>query len=398
MPTAGKTTPQRTARRLNALLFDPEGVYRGVLEAALVGRGYRVEVHEQADEAWTAWSTGVVSLVVIAGGAGLDLCRRVAGARLPGTVRILACPDGKAEDDVGRFVEAGADDLLVLPVEQALLDARLRLAERHLARPDLHQHSAETALRRAVEQWQFGVVYQPIVELAGGRIIGVEALVRWLHPERGLVLPQEFINLAEETGLITTLGNRVLAEACLQMKDWQDRLGRSGVWFVSVNLSSRQLHQPDLARQVERVLSESGLAGASLVLELSETVVSGRDDGVRPTLERLRALGVRLSLDDFGTGPASLAVLRRWPFEMVKIDPVFVRDVEASRASAELVESVVSLDDGRRLATVAEGVETDAQRRALRELGCAYAQGYLFAAPSDDARTEELLRAADGTD
>lgn len=247
------------------------------------------------------------------------------------------------------------------------------------------------SLRRAVEQWQFGVVYQPIVELAGGRIVGVEALVRWLHPERGLVLPQEFINLAEETGLITTLGSRVLAEACLQMKDWHDRLGRPGAWFVSVNLSSRQLYQPDLAQQVERVLAESGLAGASLFLEISETVVTGRDDGVRPTLERLRALGVRLSLDDFGTGPSSLAVLRRFPFEMVKIDRVFIRDVGAGRASDELVKSVLTPDLGRRLTAVAEGVETDAQLRALRELGCAYAQGYLFAAPSDDARTEELL-------
>ncbi|HEX9735571.1 MAG TPA: EAL domain-containing protein [Thermoanaerobaculia bacterium] len=519
------TTTHPAVRRLNVLLFDPEGVHREALQEAFAARGYRVEVHARAEQAWNAWSSGVLPLVVITAASGLELCGRVARTRLGGTVRILACLDRRHEGAGGQFVDAGADDVVILPLEPRLLDLRLRLAERKLApaqeppfyqrsgffrlladtmneglgvrdaagrvvyvndrfcrmlgysrgemlgrqvadfldpasaavfaeemrrrpashascyeltmvhksgvriptlhsgraihgkegtfqgsfavisdvserrhllermlaRADVHQHSDETALRRAVDQWQFGVVYQPIVELASGRIAGVEALVRWLHPERGLVLPQEFINLAEETGLITTLGGRVLAEACLQMKDWQDRLGRPGAWFVSVNLSSRQLAQPDLAQLVERVLAESGLDAAGLVLEVSESVVTGRDAAVLPALERLRALGVRLSLDDFGTGPSSLSVLRRFPFEMVKIDQVFIRNVGESRASDDLVKSVLAADHGRRLTSVAEGVETEGQRRALCALGCAYAQGYLFAAPGDDARTEELL-------
>ncbi len=255
----------------------------------------------------------------------------------------------------------------------------------------LAQLKLETALRRAIDQWQFEVLYQPIVDLETGQIAGFEALVRWRHPERGLVLPAEFINLAEETGLINMLGSRVLAEACLQMKEWQDLIGNPNAW-ISVNLSNRQLAQRDMVDQVERVLRESGLPGSNLILELTEGVVTEQSDTILPTLERLKSLGIRLSLDDFGTGHSSLSVLHRFPFDMVKIDRWFVRNVGIDRGSDELVEGVMALCHWRRLATVAEGVETEEQRRKLSELGCAFAQGYLFARPDSAEQAAELLR------
>lgn len=254
------------------------------------------------------------------------------------------------------------------------------------------QLKLETALRRAVDQWQFEVLYQPILDLGTGRVAGMEALVRWLHPERGMVLPNEFINLAEETGLMRTLGGRVLAEACLQMKEWQDRFERPDEWFVAVNLSSRQLAEHDLADQVRRVLAESGLAASSLVLELTEGVVMERAEAVAPILALLKERGVRLSLDDFGTGPSSLAVLHRFPFDMVKIDHGFVGHVGVDPGSDELIDGVMALCRWRRLATVAEGVETEEQRRRLLELGCAYAQGFLFAEPGSSDQAEKILR------
>ncbi|MCP4657495.1 MAG: EAL domain-containing protein [bacterium] len=255
----------------------------------------------------------------------------------------------------------------------------------------LDQLQLETALRRAVDQWQFEVFYQPIVALDTGEVAGCEALLRWHHPDRGLVLPDDFIPLTEETGLINSIGREVLTRACRQMKDWQSRLGPKPAWFITVNLSTRQFSQPELVEQIAEVLSDTGLSGRHLIIEITERVVMEDPDTVLPILRKLKRMKVQLSLDDFGTGHSSLRLLHDFPFDKVKIDHWFVRNLGIDRGSEELVEGVLSLCHWRRLVTVAEGVETDEQRRKLCELGCRYAQGYLFAKPAEPGETEKLL-------
>ncbi|MEM7350806.1 MAG: EAL domain-containing protein [Acidobacteriota bacterium] len=255
------------------------------------------------------------------------------------------------------------------------------------------QLQLETELRRALAQWQFAVYYQPIVALPGGKLAGFEALVRWHHPERGLLLPGDFMGVAEETGLIEPIGRGVLAEACRQLKEWNERRAPREPIFVSVNLSERQFQQPDLLDQLSQVLDASGLAGANLSIEITEGAVVKDPEAVLETLVRIKRLGIRIALDDFGTGYSSLSVLHRLPFDRIKIDPWFVRSIGSGGDSSELVESVLTLCRGRRLDTVAEGVETHDQRRKLCDMGCDFAQGFLFSEPVVRQRAEELLTA-----
>ena len=255
------------------------------------------------------------------------------------------------------------------------------------------QLKLDTDLRRALAQWQFEVYYQPILTLPDGQLAGFEALVRWHHPDRGLVMPGDFMPLAEETGLINPIGRGVLGEACRQLKEWNVRRAPREPIFVSVNLSTRQFSQPDLLAQLSQVLDKSGLAGNRLSIEITEAAVMQEPEEVLETLVRIRRLGIRIALDDFGTGYASLSVLHRLPFDRIKIDPWLVRNVGLQGDSNELVESVVALCRGRRLDTIAEGVETLEQRRKLCDIGCDFAQGFLFAEPVDKLRAEELLTA-----
>ena len=255
------------------------------------------------------------------------------------------------------------------------------------------QLQLETDLRRALSQWQFEVYYQPIVTLPAGKLAGFEALLRWHHPERGLVLPAEFMPLAEETGLINPIGRGVLAEACQQMKAWNDRRAPLDPIFISVNLSQRQFSQPDLLLQLSQVLDATGLTGDRLTLEVTEGAVMNESETVLETLARIKRLGIRVTLDDFGTGYSSLSVLHRLPFDRIKIDRWFVRNVGIDQGSDELVEGVLALCRGRRLETIAEGVETVEQRRKLSELGCGYAQGFLFSEPVGRLQAEDLLSA-----
>ncbi len=256
------------------------------------------------------------------------------------------------------------------------------------------QLELETDLRRALARSQFEIYYQPIVALRSGSVAGFEALARWHHPERGLLLPGEFMPLAEETGLVNAIGRHVLAQACSQMKAWNDRRSPQEPLFVSVNLSRRQLAQPDLPDQIGQVLETSGLAGDRLSLEVTENAVADRPDAVLETLVRLRRHGIRVSLDNFGTGTASLSLLHRFPFDRVKIDRWFVGGVGTDGSGEDLIEGILTLCRGRRLDAIAEGVETPEQRRRLGELGCAFAQGFLFSEPVDRNRVEKLLAAA----
>jgi EAL domain-containing protein (putative c-di-GMP-specific phosphodiesterase class I) len=250
----------------------------------------------------------------------------------------------------------------------------------------------ENDLRRAIEREEFCLHYQPIVALTDGRVTGFEALVRWQHPERGLVQPAEFIPVAEETGLIIPLGRWVLRAACAQMKLWQALSPEHAQLKLSVNLSGKQFAQTDLCEQIEHTLAVTNFDPRCLQLEITESVLMENARSIVPMLARMRALGVELAIDDFGTGYSSLSYLRRFPIHTLKIDRSFImRDDDENR---EIVRTIILLARNMRKDVIAEGVETPAQLATLRQLDCTYAQGYLFSRPQDAAQTEQLLKHA----
>lgn len=251
----------------------------------------------------------------------------------------------------------------------------------------------ETGLRRAIQHHEFRVHYQPVVALQTGRIIGFEALLRWQHPERGLILPAEFIPIAEETGLIIPIGSYILAEACRQVQVWQQQFPAAPPLSISVNLSSKQFVQPDMIEQVEQVLKDTGLDTRSLILEITESALIEDRECAATMLLRLKALGVRVHIDDFGTGYSSLSYLHRFPFDALKIDQAFVSRINVDSSSLEVVRAIVLLAHNLGLTVIAEGVETAEQAAELRALQCDYAQGYFFAGPLDAEGAGALLAA-----
>ncbi len=263
----------------------------------------------------------------------------------------------------------------------------------------LKRLTLESDLRRALEQKEFIVHYQPKIEAVGKQIVGMEALVRWQHPALGLVSPAEFIPLAEETGLIAPLGEWVLHTACAQNKAWQD----AGLEHlrVSVNLSLRQFRQADLVEMIERTLAETGLAPECLELELTESSMMKDAPRAVETLNRLRNLGIRISIDDFGSGYSSLSYLKHLPIDVLKIDQTFVRDMNTDPNDAAIVMAIITLAHSLNLTAIAEGVETEDQFNLLRLLRCDEVQGYLFSKPVPAEAFETLLRekqsAAPGT-
>lgn len=239
----------------------------------------------------------------------------------------------------------------------------------------------ESDLRRALEKDELCVYYQPIVSLASGELHGFEALVRWQHPERGIVAPDDFVPLAEETGLILPIGLRVLWDACYQLRKWQQYSLANRDLIMSVNLSGKQLMQPDLIERIEEVLRESQINPWHLKLEITETVVMENPELAAVTLAKLRSLGVRLSIDDFGTGYSSLSYLNRFPVDTLKIDRSFVTSMNAADENLQIVKTIVTLAGNLGMQVVAEGVETEEQLEQLRLLKCQYGQGFLFSKP-----------------
>jgi diguanylate cyclase (GGDEF)-like protein/PAS domain S-box-containing protein len=248
----------------------------------------------------------------------------------------------------------------------------------------------ENALRQATDRGEFEVFYQPQVDIATGRILGVEALLRWHRPEFGLIPPARFVPLAEETGLIVPIGEWVLRTACAQNKAWQD----AGLppCCLSVNLSARQFKQPDLAGMVGTVLKETGLEPQYLDLELTESLVMSGAEQFINKLQELSSMGVRLSIDDFGTGYSSLSYLKRFPINTLKIDQSFVRDIVTDVDDAAITRSIISLGHSLNLKVIAEGVETGAQLAYLRRHGCDEMQGYLFSRPVSADEFAQMLR------
>jgi EAL domain-containing protein (putative c-di-GMP-specific phosphodiesterase class I)/GGDEF domain-containing protein len=243
----------------------------------------------------------------------------------------------------------------------------------------------------ALERGEFSVVYQPIASLDSNRIAGFEALVRWRHPGLGLIAPLEFIPLAEKTGFIVPLGAWVLRESCRQIKMWQDAVPGSSELWVSVNLSSLQFRSSSLVEDITEVLNDFGLTPRSLVLELTEGIAMENPGAVRALLLQLRAIGVRVSVDDFGTGHSSLAYLRQFPLHSLKVDRSFVRGIEGNRDMASIVSAVTTMAQQLGLRVVAEGIEKEEQLGLLRALGCEYGQGFLFSRPLDADAAGALL-------
>ncbi len=251
--------------------------------------------------------------------------------------------------------------------------------------------SLEAELRRAIEHEEFVVYYQPIVRLETGEVIGAEALVRWQHPTRGLVPPMEFIPLAEETGLIVPLGGWILRQACRQLAEWQKLRGGGEPFVMNVNLSSRQLLREDIAEEVAAAVDDSGIRASWLVLEVTETVLMADPVTAATALGHIRDLGVRVALDDFGSGYSSLSHLRRFPIDIVKIDKSFVDDVARDGVESAIARGIIELGRAMNIQTVAEGIEVDEQAETLRALGCELGQGFFFARPMESSAWAGLL-------
>ena len=255
----------------------------------------------------------------------------------------------------------------------------------------LEQLQLENDLRQALVERQFQVYYQPIVSLNTGRLTGFEALVRWQHPVRGLVSPVEFIPMAEETGLIVPIGEWVLREAAQQMSVWQTKFSTQAPLKISVNLSVRQLKEPDFLEKIDSILVQTGLAGQSLQLELTESMLMDNVKQLIGILNHLRARAIQLSIDDFGTGYSSLSYLHRFPVNNLKIDRSFVSRIGEQGENQELVETIVTLAHQLGMEAIAEGVETLQQLNQLQALNCEEAQGYLFSKPLERESAEALI-------
>jgi diguanylate cyclase (GGDEF)-like protein len=245
----------------------------------------------------------------------------------------------------------------------------------------------EQDLRRALDRQELELYYQPIVSLSEGRLTGFEALLRWNHPIRGLVLPAKFIGIAEDTGLIVPIGTWAIHEACRQLQRWDQECPDSGDLVVNVNLSARQITHPDLLREVRRILDDTGVAPSRLKLEITEGVLLEHSEVVGNVLRELRALGVQLGLDDFGMGYSALSYLQNFPFQTIKIDRAFVSDMETG-SNTEIIRAIVALAEGLAMNVTAEGIETADQVNRLQGLSCEFGQGYYFDKPlkADDAR------------
>ncbi|MGD0248515.1 MAG: EAL domain-containing protein [Candidatus Limnocylindrales bacterium] len=263
--------------------------------------------------------------------------------------------------------------------------------------PEMHADAiqrieVESQMRTAIEQSQFLLYYQPTIDLRTGRLTGVEALARWLHPRRGMVSPKEFIPLAEENGLIVPFGQWAIREACRQVRVWQKEIPAEEPICLNVNLSARQLRHPGIVRDIEDALDDSGLSPSRLILEITESVIMADTPATLNRLFQLKSLGARLAIDDFGTGYSSFAYLRRFPVDIIKIDRSFVDGVATEPTACALVDAMIRIGKTLRLETVAEGIETAEQAERLRTLQCDIGQGYLFSRPLPIEAIRPFLR------
>jgi len=301
---------------------------------------------------------------------------------------------------IARAGDADGVDELLRNADVAMYTAKTAGKGRYaIFAPEMHKSlvdrmALESDLRDGIARGELRLLFQPIVDLSTGRLAAAEALVRWQHPTRGLLAPNVFIPMAEDTGLIVPLGRWVIGEACRQAAGWQAPSPLDDRPTVTVNLSGRQFQHADLVRDVATALAASALEPNRLVLEITETVIMRDVDATLARLLELKALGIRLAIDDFGTGYSSLGSLRRFPIDVLKIDKAFVDGITLGGNDAALARTIIALGDMLSLRTVAEGIEDSHQFRALRELGCELGQGFLFAKPQPPEQFNALLKAS----
>ena len=305
-------------------------------------------------------------------------------------ITIYPTDDGSAEGEDAETLLTNADIAMYRAKDEG--GNRYRIHTPAMNASILERLVLETDLRHALEREEFVVYYQPQVSLSTGQVVGAEALVRWQHPERGLVMPMEFIPVAEETGLIVPLGEWVLRTACAQSKAWRDE--GLPCTRIAVNLSARQFQQRDLAERVAQVLKETGLGPCGLQLEITESVAIQDVDYTVLMLGQLKEMGIEIAIDDFGTGHSALSYLRRFPIDAVKIDRSFVRDLTSSSNDSEIAAAVIDMSHRLKLDVIAEGVETEEQLAFLRQRRCDEMQGYLFSRPVPAAEFATIMRQA----
>ena len=269
--------------------------------------------------------------------------------------------------------------------------AHAEVFEENMRDHSMARLSLENDLRRAIEREEFVVYYQPIIHLGTGGIEGFEALVRWEHPDRGLVSPGEFIPVAEDTELIVPIDRLVLLQACKQVRRWQEEHAADKPLTISVNLSRKHFSQPDLVDQIRGFLKEANLPGRSLKLEVTESVIMKNAAAATTLLSRLKELDIQLCVDDFGTGYSSLSYLNRFPVDTLKVDRSFVSHMESKQKEFEIVRTIMTLAHTLGMDVIAEGIETRGQLAALRNLRCEYGQGYYFSKPVPQAEATSLL-------
>ena len=353
---------------------------------------------------------------------GYDVLRTLRQNSLAATIPFIFLTAQSDKTDFRRGMELGADDYLTKPFTKAELLGAIasRISKRlTITQPltvALHQAEArlkdlvnestkvsvlspeklalEALLRRALAQGEFQVYYQPQVNIATGQVIGAEALVRWQNPDRGIISPAEFIPLAEETGLIIQIGEWVLLSACAQAASWL--AAGFSPFTISVNLSARQLSDPELKARIVQILETTGLEPANLELEMTESALVENATVAGATLNELKALGIRIAIDDFGTGYATLGYLKQFAFDSLKIDRIFVRNANEDAQNAAITTAVILLGHSLKMTVIAEGVETEAELAFLKEHQCDIMQGYLFSRPEPAPAIESMLVAAQG--
>jgi predicted signal transduction protein with EAL and GGDEF domain len=295
--------------------------------------------------------------------------------------------------------EFGRSDDLLRDADIAMYRAKAQGRARYQVF-DIGMHSSavlqlqmENDLRRALERKEFRSFYQPTVSLLNGKLTGFEALMRWQHPQRGLILPEEFIPLSEETGLIIPMGLWILREACEQMKTWMQRFPAQRGLTISVNLSSVQIGEAEFVEQVERILKETAIDPNVLTLEMTESVLMAHPEEAISRLEQLRNLGVRLHVDDFGTGYSSLSYLHHLPVDTLKIDRSFVSRIGKDEEKGEIVGTIATLAHNLGMEVIAEGVENAVQLSQVKAFRCESAQGFYFAKPMNSEEAGKLIEA-----
>jgi EAL domain-containing protein (putative c-di-GMP-specific phosphodiesterase class I)/FixJ family two-component response regulator len=401
------------------LVVDDEEVNRDICSRRLERSGFEVSCAASGPAAIEAMAAGNFDLVLLdhmmPEMSGVDVVKRLRDPGLDGRpasdIAIIMLTAVTESARIAEALDSGADDYITKPVDYPVALARIRCQlqkretlcalqrnEEHHALVGRRQRERENELRCALANHEFEVFYQPRIRLNDGAICGFEALVRWRHPLRGLVPPDEFIPVAEASGLILEIGQVVLREACRQTQLWQQQFPRQPRLDIAVNLSACQCAEPGFVARVAQVLRDTSLPPQCLHLELTESLLLDDMDEARKVLVDLKAMGIGLKIDDFGTGYSSLRYLRELPFDTLKIDRSFTMALHLDRPeSAEMVKTILTMARNLHLDVIAEGVERAEHVSELRRLGCEFGQGFYFSRPVTADEIGRLLASPAGS-